>query len=238
VTIAAESGDGPGGFSIGVRAVDEDGLAAAATAPVSIVNAPPTTELAVSPSRLYVGSPAIATFSSVADPSAADTAAGFVYAFDCAGDGTFDGPASSAAAQPCAYAGAGVPTIHSRIQDKDGGFRDYTAAVTVLTPRQGIVGAMQSVADLWSAGFLSTGEAGSLTAKLDAALTQRDNGNAGAAVNQLNAFLNELDALVRSGRLAASVAQPIADETRLIVVAFGGSTSRGRREKAPPVRAR
>jgi DNA/RNA endonuclease G (NUC1) len=58
---------------------------------------------------------------------------------------------------------------------------------------------------------VSAGTANSLRAKLDAAAGSLDHGNATAARNQLNALLNELNALVRSGRLAATDATVIRD---------------------------
>jgi hypothetical protein len=62
------------------------------------------------------------------DPSAADEAAGFAYAFDCgAGYGAF-GPAASAS---CTNVAGGSLTVRASIRDKDGGVREYTATVDV-----------------------------------------------------------------------------------------------------------
>ena len=62
------------------------------------------------------------------DPSSADTAAGFQYAFDCgSGYGAFISGNTAA----CPTDGSGVRTVRGKIRDKDGDFTEYTAAVTV-----------------------------------------------------------------------------------------------------------
>jgi hypothetical protein len=48
-----------------------------------------------------------------------------------------------------------------------------------------------------------------LSAKLDAAKKQLERGNTTPASGQLGAVLNELDAMVRSGRLADADAAPL-----------------------------
>jgi hypothetical protein len=87
------------------------------------------------------GSAANVSFSGQIDPSAADTAAGFHYAYDLNNDGTFDvgdgtygGSGTSATATvPASYLvdGPGSFAIKGRIIDKDGGFTDYTTNVVV-----------------------------------------------------------------------------------------------------------
>ncbi len=62
------------------------------------------------------------------DPSSADTAAGFQYAFDC---GSGYGAPGSANTATCSTADNGVRTVRGKIQDKDGGFTEYTAGVAV-----------------------------------------------------------------------------------------------------------
>jgi len=62
------------------------------------------------------------------DPSSADTAAGFQYAFDC---GSGYGALGSANTATCPTADNDVRTVKGRIQDKDGGFTEYSAGVTI-----------------------------------------------------------------------------------------------------------
>lgn len=79
--------------------------------------------------------------------------------------------------------------------------------VTVLSTIQGTERAMALVGRLLADGLIDRGNANSLAAKLDAAKKQIERGNLTPAMNQLEAFLNELDAMVRSGRLSAADAE-------------------------------
>ena len=81
------------------------------------------------------GSSSSFAFTSPSDPSSADTTAGFHYAFDCTGaslaTATYAGSGTSASAS-CSFGdGPGSQTVRARIIDKDGGFTEYTTAVTI-----------------------------------------------------------------------------------------------------------
>jgi len=65
------------------------------------------------------------------------------------------------------------------------------------------------VNDLANAAGLSAGNANSLSAKIDAAMKQLENGNTTAAANQLRALLREIDAMILSGRVAAQDAEAL-----------------------------
>jgi len=105
-----------------------------------------------------------------------------------------------------AYGVAGTYTVTVGISDDDA-TSTSTRTVTVWTPVQGVQNASAIVVRL--AGRLTAGNANSLTAKLDAAKKQLEMGNTNAASGQLGAVLNELDAMVRSGRLAETDAAPV-----------------------------
>ena len=64
------------------------------------------------------------------DPSSADTAAGFSYAFDC-GDGAGFGAFGASTSINCPATDDGLRTVRGKIQDKDGGTSEYAAAVFV-----------------------------------------------------------------------------------------------------------
>jgi hypothetical protein len=84
-----------------------------------------------------------------------------------------------------------------------------TVWILVNAPAQGVRNTMALVDQLVASGKLSSGNGNSLDSKLDAALTQIDAGKNTPAANQLNAFLNELDAMVKAGRLASTDADAI-----------------------------
>jgi PKD repeat protein len=75
--------------------------------------------------------------------------------------------------------------------------------VTVITPLQGLAPAAGMIQELISDGRIDSGNGNSLSSKLDAAQRQLTRGGSTAAANQLSALLNEIDAMVRSGRLSA-----------------------------------
>src|SRR5205823_5197235 len=82
------------------------------------------------------GSPATASFSNKLDPSNADTAASFHYAYDCNnGDlsgATYANTVGSSDSTTCTYPdGPSDHTVKARIIDKDGGFSEYTTSVHV-----------------------------------------------------------------------------------------------------------
>ena len=60
---------------------------------------------------------------------------------------------------------------------------------------------ISEVESLVTSGILNRGEGRSLTSKLAAAMEQLDRGNVTAAINQVDAFLVEVAAMIGSGRL-------------------------------------
>ena len=91
------------------------------------------------------------------------------------------------------YAAAGSFTVTVTVSDNDGGAGSSSATVHVLTPQQGI----DLLAEM-------VGPIQPLQAKLDAARASLNRGNVTPAVNELRAFLNQVDAMVRSGQLTAA----------------------------------
>jgi hypothetical protein len=73
------------------------------------------------------------------------------------------------------------------------------------------------VGDLVTAGTLGNGEANALTSKLENSIKQMDRGNANAATNQLMAFINQVDALIKSGRLSQAQGQSLIDAANTII---------------------
>jgi hypothetical protein len=90
------------------------------------------------------------------------------------------------------------------------------AAVEVISAPTG--GA--SIADLLSrvAGLnLNAGQKNSLSAKLRAAQDSLNRGNHTSAANQLNAFINEVEALQQSGQLDPSTANSLIAEAQAVI---------------------
>ncbi|MBI4260751.1 MAG: PD40 domain-containing protein [Actinobacteria bacterium] len=91
-----------------------------------------------------------------------------------------------------------------------------------LPPREGIQTLVDRVADLVRSGSLGAGNGNALTGKLEAARASLDRESPAAAVGQLGAFINQLEALGRARKLDAAVAEPLIATARAIVLQLGG----------------
>jgi hypothetical protein len=144
-TYAFDCGSGYGAFSTaatatcptsdnGSRAVkgklkDKDGGVTEYTASVTVNNVAPTATFG-NDGPVSEGTSFHLSLTSPQDPSSADVATGFQYAFDCGG-GSGYGAFGSAASATCPTSDNGVRTVKGKIKDKDGGVTEYTASVTV-----------------------------------------------------------------------------------------------------------
>lgn len=95
-----------------------------------VFNKPPTATFDA-PSGVVAGDPIDLSLTEAADPSSADTAAGFEYAFDC-GDGSGFGDFGTAGTASCPTDVPGTRTVKGKVRDKDGGVTEYTDTVSVL----------------------------------------------------------------------------------------------------------
>jgi hypothetical protein len=129
-SVAYTAGDGPATPTVSVRATDPSGLSATSSATVTVRNVAPTATFNA-PSTATVGTGFALSLTNPHDPSAADTTAGFTYAFDC-GDGSGYAAFGSASTRACpAPTTAGSRTVRGEIRDKDGGVTEYTRTVNV-----------------------------------------------------------------------------------------------------------
>ena len=101
-------------------------------AEVNVSNVAPTADFAAIPGQILQGDSSTLSFSNQADPSPDDTAAGFLYSYDCTGDGTFEALDSPSATYDCPYTTPGTYEASGRIADKDDGATDYVTVVSVV----------------------------------------------------------------------------------------------------------
>ena len=91
-----------------------------------------------------------------------------------------------------------------------GGTRSATLNLQVLTPAQAIPNIINAIENLRAAGVLNKGQANSLTVKLQHAITSLNSKpDQPTACNQLQAFVNEVNAYVQSGKLTAAQADQL-----------------------------
>ena len=120
--------DGPAeSQTVTITANDGAGGITSTTFALTVTNVAPTATFNA-PTSVNEGSSIGLSFSGASDVSSADQTAGFTYAFDCgSGYGSFSGLSSAS----CPTNDNGSRTVKGKVQDKDGGFTEYTASVTV-----------------------------------------------------------------------------------------------------------
>jgi Bacterial Ig-like domain len=202
-TVSFSADDGHAVQNIAVRVMDAGSLTATDATSVTIENVAPTATLGA-PTDADAGFPFALSLSSPHDPSTADTAAGFSYAFDC-GNGSGYGAFGSASTASCPTTDVGTRPVGAKIRDKDGGVTTYTAVVQVTVT-------FASLCDLVRTYASDPKVADDLCAKLaqaEAAST------ATARVGSLGAFRNQADAKVDKGLTADQAAELKLLSTRL-----------------------
>lgn len=112
-----------------------------------------------------------------------------------------DGGSATTQAASHAYAAGGTYTVTLTVKDDEGVAGTATATVKVLTTQQALASMIAYVQGLSS---LNHGQQNSLIAKLNAASDAAGRGDNKAAGNQLNAFLNELEADLKTGKISAA----------------------------------
>jgi hypothetical protein len=128
-------------FTVSVTVADAYGAATTKSLQVTVTNVAPSGTL-VLPTGVLEGSAYTLGVAGVTDPSSADTAAGFTYAFDC-GSGSGYGAFGTATSVTCAAApDNGSRAVGVKIRDKDGGISTYTSSLSIanVAPTVKIIG--------------------------------------------------------------------------------------------------
>jgi PKD repeat protein len=208
--------DDNGTYVVTLSAKDDDGMEGTKSATIDVTNALPTATITgvYSPTAPVVTTQEPVEFQGrFSDAGTADTHT-VTWTF---GDGSsstqpFTTPSGSEEFEAYhSYAAPGTYQVGLTVLDDDGGSGSASYTLIVQTPAQAIdaiAGYIQSHAGL------STGEKNSLLAKLRAASNAADRGSFGAACNQLDAFLNEVDAMTKAGRLSSSDQTILTGATR------------------------
>lgn len=114
------------------------------------------------------------------------------------------------------YMMPGAFTVTVRVSDDDV-TSSRTQLVTVISQAAALNQVAGMIGQLASDAGLNAGNTNSLRSKLDAARQQLAAGNATAAGNQLQALLNEIDAMVRSGRVTSASADALVTMVNRVI---------------------
>jgi polyhydroxyalkanoate synthesis regulator phasin len=193
-----------GGYTVRLIVTNPNSLADTITASATVSNVAPTVA-AISGATLLPGE----TFSasgSFADPGA-DTWTATVDYGDGGGAGALALTGKTFTLSHV-YATAGTFTVTVRVTDDDV-TSSQTTTVKVLTLAEAATNAITLVERLVAEGKASAGNGKSLTSKLEGIQKAFEDGNTNAASGKLRALLNELDAMIRSGRLSEEDAAPL-----------------------------
>ena len=118
------------------------------------------------------------------------------------------------------YATAGTVTVTVTVQDDELGTASRTATVVIASAADAIGTLSSQVTALQTAGTLSNGESNALDASLRNALKSLDKDNPTPARNQLEAFINKVQAMQQSGRLDASNASALIAYAQRIIASI------------------
>jgi uncharacterized protein len=182
-SVSFAAGDGPASPVVRVQVTDDGGETATAQTTVDVQNVAPTATFSA-PATDFAGYPFTLSLSSPSDPSAADTAAGFTYAFDC-GDGSGYGAFGPSATATCPTSDVGTRSVAAKIRDKDGDVSVYPGTVSVLVTFDSLCALARSYAR-------HPADAEKLCALLDDAEAA---GSPKARANILKSFRNTVDSM-------------------------------------------
>lgn len=195
-----------GSYTVRLIVTDPLGLADTTTSTATVNNVAPAV-LAFSGASLVAGE-TYESNGSFTDPGADSWTATVNYG-DGSGVSALSLNADKTFALSHRYDAAGTYTVTVVINDDDAGTNTRTAAVTVLSEIGALNAAGVAAEALAGVGRVNRGNANALRAKLDNAAKSFDKGNPKPAINQAQAALNELDAMVRSGALTEAQAAAV-----------------------------
>jgi len=196
-----------------LQATDDGGMTGSSSVTITGANVAPTatiTSVSWTPQLVLTAHESVSFAGTFSDPGTLDT---HTTAWNFGDGATGSGPAAAHS-----FEAAGTYTVTFTVTDDDNGVGQATATVTVQTPQQALTSIAGYVQNLKS---LNNGQKNSLIAKLDAAGASITRGNMTPATNQLNAFLNELQADLSSGKISGDDMTVLRSSVNNVQAALG-----------------
>jgi DNA/RNA endonuclease G (NUC1) len=131
-----------------------------------------------------------------------------------------DGATGTGVSTSHAYTAGGTYNVQLIVTDPLGLADTVTTTATVDTPAEGIADVQALLQGLIDGGQINSGNGNSLEVKLEGAIASFQGGQSTAAANKLTAFLNELNAMVQSGRLSAADAAPLQELANRLIASL------------------
>jgi hypothetical protein len=206
--------DDEGVYVIKLTATDDGGFSGTTSVTINGVDVTPAASMTSVPQGFVIVAQQSLSFSGTFTDagSVVDTSYTMTWSW---GDGS---PNSAGNSATHAFASSGTYTVTYTAADDDGTAGSATTTVTVLTPAAALA---KITALVSSQSGLNAGQKNSLLAKLNAANDSAQRGNTGPACNQLNAFVNEVDADQKTGRISSGDAATMTDAARLTQRSMG-----------------
>lgn len=213
--------DDEGTYVVTFQATDDGGLTGTSSMTITGTNVAPSaaiTGVVASAPLVLTPQESVSFSGSFTDPGKLDTHTATWNFGDGAVATTSYGPGGSAGLSAShSYTAAGTYTVTLTVTDDDGGVGQVSTRVTVQTLQQ----ALTSIATYLNTLPLNKGEANSLAAKLNAAEAALSRGDTTAAANELNAFLNEVDADQSTGKLTPTQAATLRNAVHAVLGGMG-----------------
>jgi hypothetical protein len=202
-----------GTYSVTFTATDDGGMSGTASVLVIATNVAPTAKI----NGVTGTAPLVTTPDELLSFAGAytdvDSADNYVFTWNF-GDGT----TATGLNVLHAYSAAGTYTVTFQVSDGEGGLGESTTTVTVQTTSQALSSIEAFVQGL---SGLNQGQKNSLIVKLQNAAAAIARGDNKAASNELDAFLNELEAYVNAGKVPAGAAGTLRTAVHVVQGSLG-----------------
>ncbi|HYT12098.1 MAG TPA: PKD domain-containing protein [Candidatus Nitrosopolaris sp.] len=220
-TFAVKPND-EGAYVVTLQATDDGGLTGTASVSIVGANVPPTASFVsvTQPTIVMVSQESLTFTGTFSDPGVLDSHT-VTWKFGDGGSSTTAIPAGGPTtfSTTHSYTKSGYFYADLTVTDDDGGASSTVGTtVDILSPAEAI-GRIGTVVQ--SLKGLNAGQKSSLQVKLNAATDAYARGNAGAACNQLGAFVNEVDAQQQAGHITSTEQGILTSAARATQLSMG-----------------